>query len=128
MRAAKSTMQRAKVLRRNLTPPEAALWLRLRKRQPGVPAFRRQHPLGSYILDFYCAQVRLAVEVDGLIHSTADHPQRDERRDSWLASQGITVLRIPASDVAQDADEAANIVWTTAVNLVRRVQPDAVTG
>lgn len=128
MRAPSQTLQRAKALRRKLTPPEAALWLRLRKRQPGLPAFRRQHPLGSYILDFYCAQARLAVEVDGFIHCTADHPQRDERRDSWLASQGITVLRIPASDVAQDADEVAHIVWTTAVNLALRVQPDHLAG
>ena len=121
-------MQRAKALRRKLTPPEAALWLRVRKRQPDLPTFRRQHPFGPYILDFYCAQARLAVEVDGLIHTTTKKTDHDAKRDDWLTTQGITVLRVTASDIAHDADEAAHIIWTTALNLVLRVQPDQLTG
>jgi len=111
MRVPKTTFDKARALRRQMTPPEAALWMRLRKRRNGFPAFRRQHPFGPYVLDFYCAPLRLAIEVDGLVHGTADHPGRDARRDAWLAAQGIEVIRIPASDVLKDADEVAQGLW-----------------
>jgi very-short-patch-repair endonuclease len=55
--------------------------------------FRRQHPIGPYILDFYCSAAQLAVEVDGAGHDFAERVQRDERREAWLAQQGIKVLR-----------------------------------
>jgi very-short-patch-repair endonuclease len=55
-----------------MTPPEAALWSRLRGREPGRPSIRRQHPIGPYILDFYCATLSLAIEIDGEVHSTGD--------------------------------------------------------
>jgi len=59
--------------------------------------FRRQHPIGPYILDFYCADAQLAVEIDRMSHEgRAEH---DARRDAWLARQNIRVLRIPAVDV-----------------------------
>jgi very-short-patch-repair endonuclease len=58
---------RARALRRNLTLPEGMLWRELRKRPSGFK-FRRQHPLGNCIVDFYCAAVRLVVEVDGMSH------------------------------------------------------------
>ena len=59
------TVLKARALRRNMTLPEGMLWLELRKR-PGGFKFRRQHPIGNYIVDFYCPAVRLVVEVDGL--------------------------------------------------------------
>jgi very-short-patch-repair endonuclease len=96
MRAPKETIDNARRLRRALSPPEARLWSRLRARAPGMPAFRRQHPIGPYVLDFYCAKARLAVEIDGMSHDLGDRPQRDIRRDAWLGSQGVTVMRIPA--------------------------------
>lgn len=112
MRAPVLTQKRARSLRRALTPPEAALWTRLRQRRDGLPAFRRQHPCSPFILDFYCPTLKLAIEVDGLIHATADAPERDARRDAWLRSQGIEIVRYPASDVLRDADEVAHSVWT----------------
>ena len=97
MRAPVKTMRRAKQLRRALTPPEARLWVALRGRQLAGLGFRKQHPLGPYVLDFYCSTARLAVEVDGLWHD--HHVARDERRDAWLASRGVRTLRISAEAV-----------------------------
>ncbi len=119
MRAPSVTFERARQLRRTLTPPEAMLWSRLRRRGDG-PVFRRQHPIGPYILDFYCPAAKLAIEIDGIGHSHGDQPERDERRDAWLASQGLQVLRIAAGDVFRDADEAADSLWRTAIGLIGR--------
>jgi very-short-patch-repair endonuclease len=101
-----------------MSPPEAALWLRLRRRSDQRPVFRRQHPMGPYILDFYCPAAKLAIEVDGYAHSTGDHPQRDERRDRWLRVQGVRVLRLSAGDVMADPDESADGIVRLAVSLV----------
>ena len=70
-----------------MSPPEARLWMALRKRAGGGLRFRRQHPIGPYVLDFYCDSAKLAVEVDGFAHVTGDHPERDLRRDAWLAGE-----------------------------------------
>ncbi|THD46021.1 MAG: endonuclease domain-containing protein [Bradyrhizobium sp.] len=105
MRAPKATVENARRLRRALSPPEARLWSRLKTRSEGAPVFRRQHPIGPYVLDFYCAKARLAVEVDGIGHDMGDGPQRDLRRDAWLRDQGIAVIRIPAKDVMRAIDE-----------------------
>ena len=119
MRALSITITRARQLRRTLTPPEAILWSRLRRRGEG-PVFRRQHPLGRYILDFYCPAAKLVIEIDGIGHSHGDQPERDERRDAWLIGQGLQVLRIAAVDVFRDADEVADSIWRTAVGLIGR--------
>ena len=102
-----------------MTPPEAALWMRLRPRRDGLPSFRRQHPIGPYIVDFYCARLRLAVEVDGLIHGTGQTPAHDDRRDAWLRSQGIEVIRYAAADVLRDADAVAHSIWTLVLSRCR---------
>jgi very-short-patch-repair endonuclease len=85
-----------------MTTPEAMLWGRLRRRHPDRPKFRRQQPIGSVILDFFCPAVGLAVEIDGATHWNEDKRQQDEARDGWLERQGITVMRIPASAVYRD--------------------------
>ena len=107
MRAKTLTLKRARRLRREMTPPEVRLWARLRTRSVDLPVFRRQHPEEPYILDFYCADARLAVEVDGEIHGHGDQPERDARRDAWLAERGIEVLRISGADVMRDPDSVA---------------------
>jgi very-short-patch-repair endonuclease len=61
--------------------------------------FRRQHPIGPYILDFYCSAARLAIEIDGVGHDVANRARHDERREAWLAEQSVQVLRIAARDV-----------------------------
>jgi very-short-patch-repair endonuclease len=90
-----------------MTPPEAALWAYLRQRVHGRPNVRRQHPVGPYILDFFCAPAKLAIEIDGRVHETADNPEKDARRTAWLNAQGIEVVRIPAAEVLRDAAEVA---------------------
>jgi very-short-patch-repair endonuclease len=123
MRAPKETIVLARRLRRNLSPPEARLWSRLRARKPGTPVFRRQHPIGPYVLDFYCAEARLAVEIDGMIHDLGDRPQRDASRDAWLKARGLTVMRIAASDAMSNADEAADAIVRMATEMIRVCAP-----
>jgi very-short-patch-repair endonuclease len=91
------SLKRARRLRRALTGPEVGLWVRLRNRQLGGFRFRRQHPIGPYILDFYCAEARLAVEIDGLAHGHPDQIAHDSRRDQWLTERGIRTFRLGAS-------------------------------
>lgn len=97
------TVKRARRLRRELSLPEVALWAQLRARPNGLK-FRRQHPAGPYVLDFYCAEVRLCIEVDGVSHEFGDRPERDERRNAILASHDIQTLRVTARDVLRDLD------------------------
>src|SRR5438309_3683662 len=97
----------ARRLRRELSLPEKLLWTRLRGAQV---RFRRQHPMGPYVLDFYCPAAKLAIEVDGAAHDFGTRPKRDEIRMDWLHGQGIEVLRIPATDVLADPDEIADAV------------------
>jgi very-short-patch-repair endonuclease len=89
---------RARIMRRALTQPERTLWAMLRRNEPGLH-FRRQHPIGPYILDFYCASAKLAVEVDGPSHN--DRQDHDQRRTDWLTTQGIRVMRFTTDDVEQ---------------------------
>ena len=86
-----------------MTLPEGLLWQYLRSRPSGFK-FRRQHPIGPYVLDFFCAEAALAIEVDGIAHTMGDNPQRDVRRDAWLVAQGIRTLRVAASNVLQDLE------------------------
>ena len=90
---------RARELRRNSTNVEMKLWQKLRNRQLGVD-FRRQHPAGSFVLDFYCSSLRLAIEVDGGQHS--QWSKRDAMRDAWFGHRGVTVLRFWNSDVTEN--------------------------
>ena len=96
--AASGAVSRARVQRRRLTPPEARLWVALRREAIGAK-FRRQHPVGVYVLDFYCPEALLCVEVDGLAHSEIEQARKDQVRDAWLKRRGIRVVRIAAGDV-----------------------------
>ena len=102
LRAPGKTISTARRLRRILTLPEALLWEQLRGGHLENLRFRRQHPVGPYVLDFYCAQARLAIEVDGSQHETRQQMLHDNRRDDWLRSENIRVLRIAASDILDD--------------------------
>jgi very-short-patch-repair endonuclease len=74
----------------------------LRKGQVAGLRFRRQHPVGPYIHDFYCPHLRLAIEVDRFAHDAEAQLRHDGRQQKWLAQQGITLLRIGAQDVLRD--------------------------
>jgi len=118
MRAAPKTFRIARRLRRSLSVPEARLWSRLRERSPGKPVFRRQHPIGPYVLDFYCTKARLAIEIDGASHDMGDRPQRDIRRDAWLEAHGVTVLHIAAGDLTRRIDDAADAIVRMAMDRI----------
>ena len=105
---------RAKVLRGAMTRPEFLLWERLRIRQPGQPIFRRQHPVGPYILDFFCFRAKLAIEIDGQGHGMGDRPARDATRDAYLAREGIRTIRYQASDVMADPNGVAAGIFDAA--------------
>ena len=99
MRAPILTLKRARKLRRRMTLPEVLLWEKLRGGRLNNLRFRRQHPIGPYILDFYNSLARLALEIDGAVHEHLEQWGHDTRRDNWLAGNGIRVMRIPAADV-----------------------------
>jgi len=88
-----------------MTLPEVLLWQQLRGSQLGV-RFRRQHPLGPYIVDFFCSAASLAVEVDGTAHGYGDRPARDSERDRFFSDNGVDVLRLCASAVLRDVGSA----------------------
>ena len=113
MYAPKRTIQRARSLRRQMTPPEVRLWVALRRKGQDL-RFRRQHPIGAYVLDFYCERARLAVEVDGASHWIGEAPARDAARDAWVAQCGVRTLRLPARLVMDDLDTALRMIATTA--------------
>jgi very-short-patch-repair endonuclease len=104
-----SAVLRARQLRRAPTPPEYRLWLFLRQR-PGGLKFRRQHPFGPYVVDFYCPAEKLAIEVDGGAHGMGDNRSRDERRDCWLRKRGLRVLRFEAGDVMNDTESIVTAI------------------
>ena len=99
----RNTVKLARKLRSEMSLPEVLLWRELRKRPDGFK-FRRQHPAGRYIVDFYCAAAKLAIEVDGLAHDGGPAVNRDRRRSDWLRAQGIATTRIPARIVLEDIE------------------------
>jgi very-short-patch-repair endonuclease len=93
----------ARKLRSEMSLPEVLLWRELRGERLGAK-FRRQHPIGPYIADFYCSAANLVIEIDGFAHDCGDRPVRDAERDHWMAAKGITVVRVLATDVLRDMD------------------------
>ena len=91
----------ARQMRRQPTPSESQLWHRLRDRKLGY-RFRRQHPIGRFIVDFYCAQAQLVVEVDGPVHEYT--PEEDAVRQEFLEAQGLRVLRFTNEEVSASLD------------------------
>ena len=102
------TAKRARSLRRQLTASELTVWGAVRNKQLGA-RFRRQEPIGPYIVDFVCLSHRLIVESDGSHHGG----RYDRRRDEFLRSRGFTVLHVPAWEVLRDRD--AVVDWIAAV-------------
>ena len=98
----------AKDLRNNMTESEKKLWAYLRKKQIGKYKFRCQHPIYRYILDFYCHEKRLAIEIDGNMHKSQQEYDRD--RDEFLNSIGIQTLRLRNEDVSNNIEKVIEII------------------
>ncbi len=105
------TIERCRQLRLNATYAEKRLWFILRKQQLGGFKFRRQHPLGPYILDFFCPQKRLAIEVDGDSHFLLDGPRKDALRTTYLRQAGIQVIRFTNADVLRHPELIKQVLW-----------------
>ena len=102
--------ERARVMRQNPTPAEAILWKRLRRKQIGGFRFRRQHPINRFIVDFYCPQARLVIEVDGAVHDEPGHAEYDEDRQGFLQALGLRVLRFSNAQVIRETDTVVEVI------------------
>ena len=96
--------KRARRLRRDATPWERKLWSCLCAAQIEGISFRRQHPIGPYVLDFYAPSISLAIEADGGQHARKIDGLADRRRDAWMHDRGIIVLRFWNSDISQNIE------------------------
>lgn len=101
--------KRARELRKNLTDSEQRLWRLLKGHQVAGVKFRRQQPIGSFIVDFVCFERRLIVEVDGGQH--AERASYDEQRTTWLQAQGYRVLRFWNNEVLTNTDAVAQTIF-----------------
>jgi len=94
-------IDRARRLRAETTRTESKLWQHLRQLDI---RFRRQAPIGPYVVDFACHSARLVIEVDGGVHDRTDVALRDLERDKWFATQGYRVIRIPTKRIETEVD------------------------
>ena len=101
----------ARGLRRSETAAESILWSELRNRQIDGWKFKRQVPFGYFILDFFCCDARLAVEVDGATHSTAKEVADDAQRTAFLQENSVHVLRFSNSDVTENIDGVLEMIY-----------------
>jgi very-short-patch-repair endonuclease len=85
---------------------ELLVWSRIRGRQLDGWKFRRQHPIGPYVVDFYCPAARLIVEIDGPAHGFGEQWEYDVRRQAWLESERYQVLRVTVEDIGRSLDDA----------------------
>ncbi|HEY4147450.1 MAG TPA: endonuclease domain-containing protein [Chitinophagaceae bacterium] len=90
--------QRARELRNQTTDTEVILWMHLHGKQLGYK-FRRQHPIGNYIVDFYCHQLKLVIEADGLVHNKEEVKNNDKERQMALEGMGLRVVRFTNDEI-----------------------------
>jgi very-short-patch-repair endonuclease len=104
--------ERARTLRKSMSDGESRLWYALRAKQVEGARFRRQHPIGRYIVDFVCLERRLVVEVDGSHHTEDQQIVHDAHRDRWLTSEGYHVMRVPAAEVFANLSGVVDSIWS----------------
>jgi very-short-patch-repair endonuclease len=107
---AKRQKLKRQMLRNNATPAEKRLWSYLRNSQLLGRKFRRQQGIGPYIVDFYCPKEKLAVELDGEIHSTSEARQYDQERDTFIHDHGIITIRFRNEEVFNDIDSVLQTI------------------
>ena len=101
----------ARKLRKADTWAEQLLWRWLRDRRFSAYKFRRQHPLGLHILDFYCMEAKLDIELDGSQHGHPEHSRADAERDAWLAERGVKVLRFWNARLRREKQVVRDAIW-----------------
>ena len=105
-------------LRTNMPKPEEILWQRIRRKQLGVK-FRRQHGIGRYIVDFYCAELNLVIEIDGDSHFSHEGKEKDTIRDAFMETLGIKFMRFTNEEVMKQTESVLERLF----NLVRSSNP-----
>ena len=110
----------AREFRKNPTEPEAFLWECLRERRLHGFKFRRQHPIGRYIADFFCGDVGLVVELDGVQHTTADRVVYDRIRDEEMTLRGLSVLRIRNGELVHNPEGTVEMIVETLMSLLHK--------
>ncbi len=103
-------LETAKQLRVDSTPAEKRLWEQLRNRQMAKQKFRRQVPVGPYIVDFICLEKKLIIEIDGWTHSTEAEVSNDKRRTTFLESQGFKIIRFQNIEIKEGLDEVLTLI------------------
>ncbi len=119
--AAPDMRARGRRLRRDATDAERTLWRRLRRKQLDGLKFRRQHIIGRFVLDFYCHECRLAVELDGGQHGEAAQSRRDDARTAFLDRRGVAVLRYSNLEALRETETVLEDILRRAA--ARRRQP-----
>jgi very-short-patch-repair endonuclease len=114
---------KAKQLRRMMTRAETLLWRYLKAGHLEGLSFRRQAPMGPYIVDFVCHAARLVVEIDGETHDFEERLRGDQARDAWLASRGYTVQRFTNDEVLKSLEGVLTVIRETADGGVRSAPP-----
>ena len=106
--------QRARALRRRMTDAERVLWGHLRNRELGGWKFRRQYPVGSFIVDFICVEKNVVIEVDGGQH--AENAEQDAQRSAYLKKMGYRVLRFWNNEVLQETEAVLEAIFAILAN------------
>ncbi len=101
----------ARELRKRMTDAETLLWHCLRGKRLDGFRFRKQHPIGRYVLDFYCVSKKLAIELDGGQHNTPEGLAQDRERTAWLSAQGIRVVRFGNREVLSNLEDVLDRIW-----------------
>jgi very-short-patch-repair endonuclease len=101
----------ARQLRQNFTDSEHVLWQRLRGKQLSGVQFYRQKPIGNYIVDFYAPKAKLVIEIDGSQHLEAQHAEKDKKRDQYLGSLGLMILRINCRQVLKETQAVVEFIY-----------------
>ena len=112
-------LEKRRYLRKNLTPEEAVLWNCLKSKQIKNHKWRKQHPIGAYILDFYCPETKLCIELDGKNHYSFQGAKEDEIRTKFLNNKGIKVLRFENQLIWKSLEQVLTIIEKELNNLNR---------
>lgn len=108
--ASRNTFEKAHALRSNMTSAELVLWKKLKDRRIFKVRFRRQHPVDIFVLDFYCHELKLAIEVDGEIHYKSETLEYDKGRTHDLEKLGIKLIRFTNEQIFNNLDEVQKVI------------------